>query len=239
MGRKESVEPRLPERFTIPISEGLPEFSRKEPSLAAALPEEPLLTEPRPAESAWRASSTYDPGELDEQLRYIGWVLGAESGDPPAKQVARIDPPHLAAPRVEDTPKLAVLQPPVSEATSSWGLLLVLTWLSLAIGMMMVACGSVLTGWAILVDRPELWRLAAPIGLGGVVTLAVGLLLHTDHRRTARLEELSTVEANPDRDARARDEERGVLSAFDTEGDDPLGRLPRLRLTSFSDYPVA
>ena len=95
-----------------------------------------------------------------------------------------------------------------------------------------------MTGWAILSNRSELWRLAAPIGLGGAVTLTVGFLLHADHRRAARPDELPT-RANPDRDTLAGYGAQDSYDAFSFEDGDSLVQMPRLHLSSFSDYPVA
>lgn len=53
-------------------------------------------------------------------------------------------------------------------------------WLATSIGLMAFACGSVLLGWSLHMERADLWNLGLPITLGGQFLLILGLLLHLE-----------------------------------------------------------
>jgi hypothetical protein len=55
-----------------------------------------------------------------------------------------------------------------------------LTWATLALGVMAFVCGGVLLAWSAASGRQELWTIGMPIALGGQIVLLIGLMLQLD-----------------------------------------------------------
>lgn len=128
----------------------------------------------------------YDSWELDEQLRHLERVLGrGKKGDDggqsvPSRETFRLDLPHggPAGRHRPVKPKLPARRATASGASE--GVLPLLSWTSLSLGLMAFACGGVLLGWSVLSGRQDLWSIGMPIVLGGQVGLLVGLVLQLD-----------------------------------------------------------
>ncbi len=124
-----------------------------------------------------------DDWELEDQLRQIGRVLLVETPETPIRESSRFDwAQPLGAPkgrRAAVRPRLRRLGQSVDAWHARW-VLPVLTWLATLAGTMLTVCGGVLLLWSLATGRDELWRIGLPIGLGGAVFLAMGLLLQLD-----------------------------------------------------------
>lgn len=134
-----------------------------------------------------RAGTRFDPWEFDEQLRHLGRRLRLDgTGSGPVKdemrhQIARLDPPHLAAPQwhAPETQTKArrrrKRQRPAGRRSGGS-----LAWTALALGTMVLVCGAMLLVWAVVADRGELWAIGLPAAFIGQVVLLVGLVLQFD-----------------------------------------------------------
>ncbi len=127
----------------------------------------------------------YDGWELDEQLRHLERVLAMDGGvagtsGHAVKNAAgqrRFDTPHAAIPgwHVPEAEKRVKTR---RRRRGSWTHAIV--WLFLTLGLMALAFGSVLLGWSLVADRPELWRIGVPAALAGQVVLLLGLIVQLD-----------------------------------------------------------
>ncbi|MGQ9575670.1 MAG: hypothetical protein ACUVUC_10155 [Thermoguttaceae bacterium] len=122
-----------------------------------------------------------DTWEQDEQLRHIGRLLSLDDLDTLRPDALRLHAAHRKASaghliRRSKTP-WPDPHPPLPWAQRALGFL---AWFCTLLGMMSVSCGGVLWGWSALAGREELRRIGNPIGLGGLVVLALGFLLQLD-----------------------------------------------------------
>ncbi len=134
----------------------------------------------------------YDGWELDQQLRHIASVLGAEKGRRRKRkkayqqEAARLDPPHTG-PTAWHLPKPAKPARHAGKARTSSGqshpVMTLLTWTALSLGTMAFVCGGILLGWSIYSGRAELWTIGLPVALCGQIALLVGLVLQLDQLR--------------------------------------------------------
>ncbi|HBO42823.1 MAG TPA: hypothetical protein DD670_02575 [Planctomycetaceae bacterium] len=155
-------------------------------------------------ETALLRPSGYDGWETGEQLKHVARLLGAFEdlddslgrGDgvsqDTSKKRHRFDAAH-SSPNGHHGGRRS---PRNVTAGTSLGARLIggLAVVSLMIGLMASTCGGVLLGWAIVMQRGDLWSVGLPIGVGGLMALLVSTVLQLDrlsgdHRETAaRLE---------------------------------------------------
>ncbi len=172
--------------------------------------EEPQLGVPRPPLFAGTPEPppSYDPWELEEQLRHLQRILAAEPSKTPSPAIAgealRIDSRHTEAGKrgtgtfCRNGPSGALpkrcLSPfsRRSQARSrrARAALHTVAWLVLLIGLMGMACGGVLLGWSLIAGRQDLWPIGLPIALAGQIVLVMGFVLQmdrlwNDHSRTS------------------------------------------------------
>jgi hypothetical protein len=129
---------------------------------------------PRPDLTDW---------ELDPQLRAAERLLkGLRQTSPEANVTAA----HSQAPawHVPPAPAASPAEPPrtrqepiPSAKAEKSG---TLAWACLSLGVMALACGAVLVGWSLFVDRGDLWSLGLPLAVVGQGGLVIGLLLQLD-----------------------------------------------------------
>ncbi len=134
------------------------------------------------------APPTYDPWELEQQLRHIERLLRidrpkrAREGAGSPQPWARLDASHVGplgwhSPAVARA-KAARKRAAQARRPESW--LPVLTWSVLAAGLMASAFAGVLLVWASVSGRSELWTIGMPVGLAGQIVLVIGLILQLD-----------------------------------------------------------
>ena len=132
---------------------------------------------------------SYDPWELDEQLRHLQRILAAEQLKAVLPAMAgegmRIDPGHAGPGRRRSPASLATRRSPAERSA-----LQVVAWFVVLTGLMGMACGGVLLGWSLVAGRQELWPIGLPIALVGQIVLVMGFVLQmdrlwNDHRRTS------------------------------------------------------
>jgi hypothetical protein len=142
----------------------------------------------------------HDDWEMADQLRHIERVLGNGKRARQRRQAAarreaaRLDAPHAGPPawHVGTCPKPAPRK--VAAGGERGWIMSAFTWAVLSLGTMAFVCGTVLLGWSLCTDRPELWAVGTPIALCGQIALLIGLVLqldrlwHTSRHATARLE---------------------------------------------------
>ncbi len=128
----------------------------------------------------------YDSWELDEQLRHVERVLGgrkeADKGgkSAPGRETVRLDSPHIGPAGRHQQVKRELRAGRTAASGAREGVLPLLSWAALSLGLMAFVCGGVLLGWSALSGRQDLWSIGMPIVLGGQVGLLVGLLLQLD-----------------------------------------------------------
>ncbi len=156
---------------TSPDSLPTAEVEAKADAEAAISPDPPLL---------------YDSWELDEQLRHVQRVLGGDKkagrDKESAKQreVFRLDSPHIGPAGRHQPVKPKLPARPAAPSRTSEGVLPLLGWSALSLGLMAFVCGGVLLGWSVVSGRQDLWSIGMPIVLGGQIGLLVGLVLQLD-----------------------------------------------------------
>lgn len=130
----------------------------------------------------------YDGWELEQKLRHVERVLRRDQPDDEQRaasgrqQASRLDPAHAASagwhyPAVAQA-KSARKRTAGDSAAEPW--LPMLTWATLALGVMAFVCGGVLLAWSAASGRQELWTIGMPIALGGQIVLLIGLMLQLD-----------------------------------------------------------
>ncbi len=152
---------------------------------AAAAPSPDLTGEEKTQPTGSDLPPLYDGWELEEQLRHVERVLAMDGGvtDHSGRAVRndaerrRFDTPHAAMPgwHVPEAEKRVKTR---RRRRGSWTHAIV--WLFLTLGLMALAFGSVLLGWSLVADRPELWRIGVPAALAGQVVLLLGLIVQLD-----------------------------------------------------------
>lgn len=132
---------------------------------------------------------TCDGWELDQQLRHIEQVLGAEKvgaekpnsgqlGTAYQQQAARLDPSHAGPAAWHPLPSAKPARTAKRESTRP--LVAGLVWAALSLGTTAFVCGGILLGWSIYADRSELWDVGMPIAMCGQIALLIGLVLQLD-----------------------------------------------------------
>jgi len=131
---------------------------------------------------AERLFRTVSPSAKNDASPSPAWRI-----DMPAAEHSRMDAPSFSHwPPSSYGPGWPYTPGPEARAKSD-GWLGVLAQVVIAVGLMALACGSVLLVWSLAAGRNELWNLGLPLALGGqVVVLAGGLAaLYHGRRRTA------------------------------------------------------
>lgn len=132
----------------------------------------------------------WDDWDLEAELRELDAITGPLPVDEPRQApvadhaasvrrtdtVRRIDATHASA--ESSPPVTSVATPRMPRATGAW----ILVLLGTAIGM----SGAVLTGWAIVLSQPLLWKVGLAVAAGGVLVLQAGGILLLDHAAQAR-----------------------------------------------------
>lgn len=128
----------------------------------------------------------YDSWEFDEQLRHVERVLAGRKksveGEKSARrrETIRIDSPHIGPAGRHQPIKRKLPARRVAASRPSEGVLPLLSWTALSLGIMALVCGGILLGWSAVSGRQDLWSIGMPIVLGGQVGLLVGLVLQLD-----------------------------------------------------------
>ena len=147
--------------------------------------------ESHPPLDGLESTPSYDSWELEEHLRHIQRLLAidrevgqrSEPSDSAKREgVFRLDAAHGAQ---QGWHRAAALQAKLnqaqtSDAQSETPKMPALTWTVLALGLTACVCGSVLLGWSVVGQRPDLWSIGMPIGLGGQIVLLIGFILQLD-----------------------------------------------------------
>jgi hypothetical protein len=88
---------------------------------------------------------------------------------------------HAAAPAWHTAPvEPSPAPPPASAAAAPPARGSTAAWLVLSLGLSLFACGAVLLGWSLAMDRPDLWPIGLPLALVGQAGLLLGLILQLD-----------------------------------------------------------
>jgi hypothetical protein len=136
-----------------------------------ALPDDELVATPVDFEAAGDADAIDAP-----ELRSIERLLATLEQEPPDPfTLPRRKRDADAEPHSSGALQAWALQPlpnvPSGEARSGF-----LAWLFLGLGLMALACGSVMLGWSIATQREDLWSLGIPLALGGQAAIIFGLI---------------------------------------------------------------
>ena len=93
-----------------------------------------------------------------------------------SEKLVRQDPPHFEPEGIEriERPRLLPKRPTGLRHSQ------LLVWSALSLGLAALTFGIVLGSWTLFHDRPDLLRIALPVGLGGLTTFLVGMVLQID-----------------------------------------------------------
>jgi len=149
---------------TPPLEDNLPEHAFPLPECDDTLGE------------AWLArSAPFDPFEFDARLGRARHVLRlANPAQPFDLHTAHLEPLPASLRGAGTRPRESK---PVGRIKRRGTIVSQIAWSAIVLGIAAFVCGSILVGWSLFGDRPELWDLGLPIVLGGQAALVVGLLL--------------------------------------------------------------
>jgi len=138
-----------------------------------------------------RLAPLADAWETDETLRRSARVLGIGENEDSASSRASYSPATTSLADFASLPRRPEPSDPIRPSfpvISAWErfqariLLPQLSWVAVALGLILILVGGAVLGLSRWCLRPELWRVGEPTALGGVCSLVVGLVLQVDRR---------------------------------------------------------